>query len=221
MSAFLFGHMLHGLMLVTVLLMTPVSGEAAQLKTPEAKPEPVSAEEYAIFARVIETKFLTSQTETVLIGRLTVTKLGPNDQDVPSRAYFSGRQLFAGLMAPELATDFILRNGRPSRLEPRFTLAVRYRFVSGDGLVEEPEVSLAPIPALFQSTRPVQGAPPTVGVLKFARVGFAQRRDQALVYVEEERQDGTGAGMMMLLQWTSGGWEFLDTEVLWIARREE
>lgn len=208
------------LVLQAVLVMAPAWSEAAQLRMPEAKPEPVSAEEYAIFARVIEAKFLTSQTETVLIGRMTVTKLGPNDQDVPSRAYFSGRQLFGGLMAPELATDFILRNGRPSRLESRFTLAVRYRFVSGDGLIEEPEVSLAPIPASFRPVRPAQGAPPTVGVLKFARVGFAQRRDQALVYVEEERQDGAGAGMMLLLQWTSKGWEFLDTEVLWITRPE-
>jgi hypothetical protein len=209
-------------MMVLALALTAwfaAPGRAAPPKTLEAMPEPVLAEEYAIFVRVIEAKFLTSQTETVLIGRRTVTKLGPKDQDVPSRAYFSGRQLFEEVMAPELPTDFILRNARPSRLEARFTMDVRYRFVSDDGLVEEPEVSLAPIPVSFPTIQPAQ-APPTIGVLRFARVGFTQRRDQALVYAEEQRPDGTGTGMMMLLQWTSKGWEFVDTEVLWITRPE-
>jgi len=184
---------------------------------PEAKPQPVPAEEYPLYNRVIETKFLTSQTEKVLIGRLTVVKLGPGERDVPSQAYFQERPVFEGLIESALLTDFILKNSKPARLEERFTLDVPYRFVSEDG-IEAPEVSLAPIPAAWPL--PVQTAPTTVGVLRFSRVGLAPRRDLALVYVEEDRPDGSGAGFLMLLRRNGRNWEFVDTDVLWTARPE-
>nr|MBI3613442.1 hypothetical protein [Nitrospirota bacterium] len=107
------------------------------------------------------------------------------------------------------------KNSRPARLADQFTIGVPYRFVSEEG-VEEPEVSLAPIPASFLER--TQETPLTVGILTFSRVGFSPRRDRALVYVEDNRQDGSGSGLLMFLVRRGHGWEFLDTEVLWVAQ---
>ncbi|TAJ08554.1 MAG: hypothetical protein EPO61_10730 [Nitrospirae bacterium] len=203
--------------LLTTMCLLVASGESLSADRPTLKPEPVPAEEYPIYDRVIGTKFLTSQTERVLIGRLTATRLGPGEQDIPSQAYFQERPPFEGGLESELVTDFILKNSRPARLEDKFNIGVPYRFVSEEG-VEEPEVSLAPIPASFLER--TQEAPPTVGILTFSRVGFSPRRDRALVYVEDDRQDGSGSGLLMLLRRSEPNWEFLGTEVLWVARTD-
>ncbi len=203
--------------LLAAMCLPVVFGEGLAADRPGVRPEPVPAEDYAIYDRVIGTKFLTSQTERVLIGRLTATRLGPGEQDIPSQAYFRERQPFEGGLDAALVTDFILKNSRPARLADKFDIGVPYRFVSEDG-VEEPEVSLAPIPASFLER--TQEAPPTVGILTFSRVGFTPRRDRALVYVEDNRQDGSGSGLLMLLQRVGRRWEFLDTEVLWVARTD-
>nr|MBI3612522.1 hypothetical protein [Nitrospirota bacterium] len=203
------------LRLLTAMCLLVVSGEGLAADRPGHQAEPVPEEEYPIFDRVIGTKFLTSQTERVLIGRLTAIRLGPGEQDIPSQTYFRERRPFEGALDAALVTDFILKNSRPARLADQFTIGVPYRFVSEEG-VEEPEVSLAPIPASFLNR--TQEAPSTVGILTFSRVGFASRLDRALVYVEDNRQDGSGSGLLMLLVRRGHGWEFLDTEVLWVAQ---
>ncbi|MBM4133249.1 MAG: hypothetical protein FJ245_05700 [Nitrospira sp.] len=192
-----------------------VSGEGLAGDRPHFKPAPVPSSEYPVYDRVIDAKFLTSQTERVLIGRLTVTRLGPGEKDVPGQAYFRERQPFDGSLEAELVTDFILKNSKPARLEDKFKIGAPYRFVSDEGM-EEPEASLAPIPAAFLER--TQEAPSTVGILTLSRVGFSPRRDRALVYVEDNRRGGSGSGLLMLLAWRWKGWEFLDTEVLWVAQ---
>jgi len=57
--------------------------------------------------------------------------------------------------------------------------------------------------------------------LEFSRVGFNRREDQALIYVGDNRPDGSGAGMLVLLHRRGRVWTIVNTEVLWIARREE
>lgn len=220
MTARLFG----AVCFYSALLATPVLSGPASAEPAEPAPEPVPAEEYPVYDRVVDGKFLTSQTEIVFIGQVTVTHLGPGEQDRPSRAYFKERGLFAGLLEPALLTDFIIKNSRPGRLQEKFKFGVRYHFMPGDGDgVNGPEVSLAPIPVVSQGARDsrlVQEAPRLIGVLRFSRVGFAPRQDQALVYVEEERADGTGSGFLILLERKGSGWNFLDTEVLWVTRPE-
>lgn len=203
--------------ILAALCLWAVPGEGLSADRSGFKPEPVPSSEYAIYDRVIDAKFLTSRTERVLIGRLTATRLGPGEQDIPNRTYFLERRPFEGGLDPELVSDFILKNSRPARLEDKLTLAVPYRFVSEEG-IEEPEVSLAPIPA--SSPTMTQTAPRVVGILRLSRVGFTSRMDRALVYVEDNRPDGSGSGFLMLLERRGPGWEFLDTEVLWVARTD-
>ena len=193
---------------------------ASSAESSEQKLEPVPAEEYPIYDRVVQEKFLTSQTTLVVIDRLTITRLHPEAKEPPSLAFFRENEYFEGRLRPELVTDFILKSSRPFRLEPRFNFGVPYRFVSG-GELEEPEVFLAPIPAGFLPPHLAQDARPVIGKLGFSRVAFTQRADQALVYVADNRPEGTGAGFLVWLRRLDQGWEILDTEVLWAVRPVE
>ena len=209
------------LLLVTSLSLVPADpASAGAVARPDERPEPVQPEEYALYDQVIQTKFLTSQTRLVMIERLTVTRLGPEERNPPDRAYFTENRFFEGRLQGDLVEDFLIKTRRPSRLEPKFHFGVPYRFVS-DGELEEPEVSLGPIPVEHPPVGLVQEAPATIGILEFSRVGFNRRETQALLYVGDNRPDGSGAGMLVLVERDGLVWTIVDTEVLWIARPEE
>ena len=209
------------LLLSTVFCLLAAPAAVLPAEQPDAGLEAAPIEDYSIYDRVVLDKFLTSQTELVLIERLTVTRLGP-DWPPTSLAFFEENGFFEGRLPRDLVRDFIVKNRRPSRLEARFNFGVRYQFISEEGL--EPEVSLAPVPAAFLFPAPqsllTQSAPPTVGLLGFSRAGFTVNGDQALVYVGDNREDGTGAGFLLWLSRRGRDWEIADTDVLWIARPE-
>ena len=199
--------------------MPAIPGLSAADESPPAKPDPVPTEEYPVYDRVVGAKFLTSQVTLVVVNRLTVTRLIPNEQPV-SRAFFEENRFFGGTLPRDLVADFLLKSTKPSRLEARFKFGVPVRFVSGDEL-EGQEVYLVPIPAGRAEARPAQVPPTTVGILEFSRVAFTPRGDQALVYVGDDRADGSGVGFLIWLRRQEHGWDILDTEVLWVARPEE
>ncbi len=183
--------------------------------------QPVPDEEYPIYDLVVRSKFLTSATRLVIVERLTATMLYPSQDQPTTHLLFEQHGYFEGRLPAELKQDFVAKNRRPFKLESRFDFGVRYRFLSADG-VEEQEVSLAPIPVAFPRRSLVQGEPPPViDRLAFSRVAFTSRRDQALVYVANNRPDGSGAGFLFWLHRPVESWEILDSEVLWIARIDE
>lgn len=171
-------------------------------------------EEYSIYDLVIQTKFLTSRTELVLIDRMTVTTLGGDHR--PGRGFFEEHRFFKGALPVDGILDFVAKARRPWRLEPKFNPGVRYRFVSGE-TIEEPEVSLAPYPARREN-QAVGYDPVRIGVLRFSRVGFNRAENLALVYVGDHRPDGSGAGFLMFLRRAGTHWRIADTEVLWAAQ---
>lgn len=178
-----------------------------------APAQPVPPEDYAIYDRVVRDKFLTSQTKLVLVQRLTIARLYPEQDGPTTLALFEEHEVFDGRLPPELIREFVFNNRVPARLEARFDVGVRVRFVSG-GATEEEEVFLAPIPASHSEAGPVQ-APAVLDRLAFSRVGYTLRDDQALVYVENLRPDGSGAGFLMWLFGRGAEWTIGDTEVLW------
>ncbi len=186
--------------------------------SPPVVPEPVPADEYVFYDHVVEEKFLTSQTTLVIVNRRTATAVVPEGPPL-DRAFFSEQQFFDGALSQDLITDFLLKNMKPSRLEPRFRLNVPVRFVSDEA--EQPEVSLAPMAASFSGGRPVQDIRTVVGILTFSRVATSQRGDQALVYAEEDREDASGSGLLIWFRRGKDGWGIQGTEVLWVARPEE
>lgn len=182
------------------------------------KPAPVPSEEYPLYDLVVRDKFLTSQTTMVVIERLTVARVKKDERGYLSRESLEEQEVFEDRLPPVLLDDFLFKLKTPSRLDGKFNFGVPYRFVR-DGVPEEPEVSLAPIPAAHR--RRIQAPRSTIGVLRFSRVGFTRREDQALVYVEEERLDGTGGGFLVWLYRRGKVWTIADTEVLWAMQPGE
>jgi hypothetical protein len=219
--------------LAALLTASAISSSAigsARLENEPSGPSaaPVPVEDYPIYNQVIVTKFLTSQTSVVLIDKLTANRLQPAGPPV-SHTYFEDNPIFNNTLPEELVSDFVMKNVLPSSLEAEFNLGVRYRLVSGDD--ERQEVVAAQpvrwIPSGVRclpescplSTRRIeQGGPETVGRLVLSRVAYA--RNLALVYAAEERRDGTGGGFFVLLERVPAGWTIVDTEVLWVSRRE-
>ena len=199
---------------IALLAVCPAPGVAARA---EKQPPPVPAGAYPLYDLVVRSKYLMSGTTLVLIERLTVARVEKDEREYLSREFFEEQAVFDGRLSPALLDDFFFKLKAPSRLEAKFGFGVPYRFFS-NGVPEEPEVSLAPIPA---ASRPAQTAPQAIGVLRFSRVGFTPREDQALLYVEEERPDGGGGGLLVWLHRRGKTWTIADTEVLWMSRSDE
>jgi hypothetical protein len=207
---------------VLSIMLTVAMGWPAAVGAAERvgkKPPSVPAEEYPLYDLVVQSKYLVSGTTLVLVERLTVAREEHDGRGYLSRAFFEEQNVFGGRLPAALLDDFFFKLAAPSRLEAKFGFGVRYRFFS-NGVPEEPEVSLAPIP-VASSPRRAQEAPQAIGVLRFSRVGFTPREDQALVYVEEERPDGTGGGLVAWCHRRGRVWAVTDTEVLWVARTDE
>lgn len=175
----------------------------------------VSQEDYELYDRVIEDKFLTSQIQLVLLERMTVSRLVPNQPGSMTMAFFLRQGFFQGMVPQDLIRDFVGANQARSPLEGRFRLGVRYRFVSDDP-TDEMEANRA---ISVRSLDPLSFPTPTVlDRLALSRVGRTIRNDQALVYVENVRPDGTGAGFLVWCHRREREWEIFDTEVVWTIR---
>lgn len=203
---------------LAIVLMLGISSSLGAADLVGEQPAAVPAEEYPLYDLVVRDKFLTSQTTMVVIERLTVARVKKHERDYLSRESLEEEEVFENKLPPVLLDDFLFKLKAPSRLAGKFNFGVPYRFVR-DGVPEEPEVSLAPIPAA--NRRRIQAPRSTIGVLRFSRVGFTRREDQALVYVEEERLDGTGGGFLVWLNRRGKVWTIADTEVLWMAQPGE
>lgn len=178
----------------------------------------IPAEDYALYDLTVETKFLTSRHKLVVIERMTVARLLPGRTEPITIGLFQDGNYFMGLLPPDLVRDFIETNREAGRLEGRFQFGVRYRFVTGDS-IEEPEVSAA-VPVKTGRAAPVQDVP-VLERLAFSRVGRTIRNDQALLYVEQMRPDGTGAGFLVWFHQRGREWTVFDTDVVWTVGEEK
>lgn len=178
----------------------------------------IPVDDYALYDQVVTKKFLTSDTQLVVLERMTVSRLSPNQEGPMTIALFQEQSYFNGELPLDLVRDFVGANHEPSRLEGRFQFGVRYRFVFGN-MIEEPEVTLA-LPVKSGRTLPAQ-APLVLDRLAFSRVARTLRNDQALLYVENTRPDGTGAGFLAWFRRQGRAWTIFDTEVVWTIRGQE
>lgn len=128
-------------------------------------------------------------------------------------AFFQEHDFFEGMLPQELVEDFVGANQSPTRLEARFQFGVRYRFVS-ERTMEEDAEAVAATPVLRDRARPVQSRA-VLDRLALSRAGRTLRNDQALVYVENMRPDGTGAGFLVWCRRQGREWKLFDTEVVW------
>jgi hypothetical protein len=178
----------------------------------------VPSEDSEFYDQVVEHTFLTSRTELVLIERLTLARLLPDQTEPTTVRSFTEGKYFAGRLPPDLVRDFVGVNRESSRLEGRFRFGIRYRFISAGG-TEKPEAASAPAVTAVRAM-PVQ-ASPVVDRLAFSRVGRTLRNDQVLVYAEHARPDGTGAGFLIWFHRNEREWRIAETEVLWVIREDQ
>ena len=75
-------------------------------------------------------------------------------------------------------------------------------------------------PVTVSLARPVQ-ALSVLERLAFSRVARNFRNDQALLYAEILRSDGTGAGFLFWFVRRGRDWTILDTEVVWAIQASE
>jgi hypothetical protein len=204
-------HAIAGIVVLCAGLFSNVACAAEQRSAVDVIP----AEDYALYDQTIESVFLTSHTRLVVIERMTVARLLPDRTEPVTIESVQDRNYFLGRLPADLVRDFVGANRKAGRLEGRFQFGVRYRFVTGQ-LLEEPEVSAA-VPVQAGSAAPVQ-ALPLLERLAFSRVGRTLQQDQALVYVEQMRPDGTGAGFLVWFHREGQAWRIFDTEVVWTIR---
>jgi hypothetical protein len=200
-----------------ILLIGIAVFQAGSAAAAEPNPPAVPVEDYPVYDQVVRSKFLTTGTTLVIIERMTTTQMLPETQLLPTVAFFEERAFFDSRLPRDLIMDFLFKNQRPSRLGSLFAFGVPYRFISGDGEPEsEAKLRGAPwgLPASL-----VQEAD-SIDRLAFSRVGFSPRLEQALVYVANDRPDGSGAGFLIWLRTQGRNWDILDTEVVWTARPE-
>lgn len=177
----------------------------------------VPIEDYPIYDEVVIGKFLTSGTTLVIIERMTTTHMLPDSPVLPTVAFFEERAFFDARLPRDLILDFLFKNQRPSRLGNVFKFGVPYRFISGEG---EPESEAKWYDRPWWRRWPVRlvQEAQTIDRLAFSRVGFSSRLDHALVYIANDRPDGSGAGFLVWLEARGTNWQIADTEVVWTAR---
>ncbi|HET6673894.1 MAG TPA: hypothetical protein VFG71_01075 [Nitrospiraceae bacterium] len=200
-----------------VLSMQAGRAVSADLDAPSVGAVPV--EDYPIYDEVVSGKFLTSGTTLVIIERMTTTRMLPDSPVLPTVAFFEERAFFDARLPRDLILDFLFKNQRPSRLGNVFKFGVPYRFISGEG---EPESEAKLYDRSWWRRWPVRVVQEvqTIDRLAFSRVGFSSRLDQALVYVANDRPDGSGAGFLVWLEARGKNWQIADTEVVWTARSQ-
>lgn len=181
----------------------------------DQKADAIPAEDYALYDQVVTSKFLTSATQLVVIERMTRLRLSPLQEGPPPIGVFQEQGYFDDQLPADVIQEFISLNRQASRLEGRFHFAAGYRFAT-EGRLEEPEVSLARTVTVAH-VGTIQ-APSVLDRLAFSRVARSLRNDQALLYVEVLRPDGTGAGLLLRFRRQGQNWMAFDTEVAWTIR---
>lgn len=198
--------------IIVVLFMDILLGLPEAVAESGQKIDAIPAEDYSLYDQVVTSKFLTSTTQLVVIERATQFRLSPDQEGPTTIGAFQEQDYFNGELPEDLIRQFISVNRHASRLEGQFHFAVGYRFAT-EGKLEEPEVSLAR-PFMVHRARPIQ-APSVLDRLAFSRVGRSLRNDQALLYAETLRPDGTGAGFLVWCRRQGPHWTLFDTEVVW------
>jgi hypothetical protein len=204
-------------LIIALLFMDVLLGQSGAVAESDQMADAIPAEDYALYDQVVTSKFLTSATQLVVIDRMTRLRLSPDQEGPTTIGAFQEQGYFDGELPVDLIREFSAVNRQPSRLEGRFHFGVGYRFATGD-MIEKPEVSLA-LPVTVARVRPVQ-APSVLDRLAFSRVARSLLNEDALMYVEALRPDGTGAGFLVWFRRQGRSWTLFDTEVAWTIQAQ-
>jgi hypothetical protein len=174
------------------------------------------SEEYAVLSALLNAKYSSSEIQRFVITVDTSSATKQAFIGYRAGITFSGRK--RPETSPDLAADFDAKNKVSYRLENHFTLKVPYVLVTSDELhgfffplKEDSQPDMESWPHFYQK---YPGAP---GILTFSRVGFNDKKDQALLYCAYQRGLLGGGGRFFVLSKINGSWEIKNEVIVWLS----
>jgi len=188
----------------TDVIMTPTP---VPTSTPE-RSSPITPEEYAVYDAVIESLFLPSGVEMIVIGDHTAAGISASPASQQDLDYLK-ENMAPGLEAETLA-DFVAKNESSYLIEDHFSLEVPVVLLSNVQLEEffSAEDGWNTFYSQFPNSQ---------GVMTLSRVGFSVSKEQALMYVGNQADFLAGEGNYVLLSMEGGEWKVEMTVLAWIS----
>jgi hypothetical protein len=173
------------------------------------------AEEYAVYSAVLKTKYSDEGLKRFVIATDTssyakTTFIGIRTGLAPSGAKRPD-------MDPETSADFDAKNKETYQLADRLSLTIPYALVTEDQLrkiFHETADGKLDEECWHRFYKEFPGAP---GVIAFSRVGFNAKKDQALLYVGNQRDFLGGSGVFYLLSKRDKAWQVDKGVILWLS----
>jgi hypothetical protein len=170
-----------------------------------AGPEDGFAEEYEVYSALIQSVY-----KNALIVIEDTTAQRDSGLFSPTDAARFMRNQWREL-GNDILSDFQTKNEKPSALESRFTLSVRYTFIS------EQEIE-----SIFSKNASgwedfYAKYPGSQGILTLSRVGFNEAKDTAVLYAGNQSHWVAGQGNMVLMKKTAGRWTVQSQSMMWIS----
>lgn len=163
--------------------------------------------EYVIYGLIIKTQFTNKGFSKTVIQKTTATsddwKETPGEEP---KFWKSVSKLLPGVQADTLS-NFKVKNEKASQLGPQ-PLGV---------FVTEEEVDSIFRPNADGWDVFYKKYPGAQGILRLSRVGFSQKKDQALVYFGNQAHWLDGAGYFVLLANRNGSWVVVKQAMIWIS----
>lgn len=192
-------------------LLEPLNSQAlTDEKIPVQDPE-----EYSVYSELLNSQYKSDKLQQFVINSETVGKdkqpfIGLRGGLAPSGAKRPDAD-------PSTLSDFDANYDRSILLERRFDLKVPYVLVTSDELhaIFGPDAS-----GQFGMggwTGFYKQYPGAVGILGLSRVGLSSKKDQALVYVEIQKNLLGGSGRFFVLSRTDKTWEVQKQVVMWFS----
>ena len=183
---------------------------------PEAAVSAPDAEEYAVYSALISEVYVDEGVELIVIENRTRARLQGAERlnpDAATGAPTETRPLRR--LGQETFDDFLERNKQPRSLQRRFDFKVKHVLVSN----EEMEAVFAKEFVLDRTAwdRFYAAYPRSQGRLQLSSVGFDKTKNQALVYVGNQKHFLSGAGYYVLLEKQNEVWVVLEKVTVWIS----
>lgn len=162
------------------------------------------AEEYEVYGALIQSAY---HNALIIIEDTTANPVSrpfsPSDAARFMRNYHPE-------LGDEIWSDFTTKNEKPSLLERRLTLSVKYVFISTQELQ-----------SIFSDSSGWDDFyakyPGSQGVLTLSRVGFNKAKDTAVLYAANQFGGDGGEGNMVLLKKSAGRWTVQGQSMMWIS----
>ena len=166
-------------------------------------------EEYAVYSALIERMYIRKEVELIVISRQTSAY--SSDPGKLVETLDRVRKAMPGLK-PETVADFQSKNNQSSLLEKLFDLKAKVALISSD----EVEQFFGRGGGWWEAF--YKRYPKSQGLLTLSQVGFNAEKNQALVYVGNQRGGLDGGGSYILLtREEDDDWVIADSAGMWIS----